>query len=74
MSDELDMEDLIESEEYCLGYQQGKADAIEKFVKIIAMDIADCSKCPLDCEVNTYGGCEEMLKTYVLEQLKENNE
>ena len=30
--DELDQEDLLESEEYCIGYQRGKADAYNEVV------------------------------------------
>lgn len=34
MSD-LDTEDLLEFEEYCIGYQQGREDAIDKCIKTI---------------------------------------
>lgn len=56
MSD-LDLEDLLESEEYCIGYKQGREDA-DKFLKQWKDDVME-SLCKYDAnsveEVYQYG-------------------
>ena len=49
-------------------YLRGKEEAYKDFAEVIAMDIADCRRCPIDCEVATYKDCEEALIKYVKEQ------
>lgn len=48
--------------------EQIRADAYKRFAEVIALDIADCSRCPIDCDVATYGDCEKALIAYVKEQ------
>ena len=48
--------------------RQAREDAYREFAEVVALDIADCSKCPIDCEMTTYGNCEKSLIEYVKEQ------
>ena len=50
---------------------QGYNKALREVIEVMSMDIADCNTCPLGCEHRTYGECEEKLRRYVLEQIKE---
>lgn len=50
---------------------QGYNKALKEVIEVMSMDIADCNTCPLGCKHRTYGECEENLRSYVLEQIKE---
>ena len=50
---------------------QGYNKALNEIIDVVSMDIANCNTCPLDCKHSGYADCENNLRRYVLEQIKE---